>query len=98
MVDAQLPVILVAPKGAGADESRLLLLRLQELGAKTIAISDGELLLELADLAVPMSHMPEWLSPLIAIVPGQLLALELALARGCDPDHPRGLSKVTRTL
>ena len=98
MVDEQLPVILVAPRGAGSDESRLLLLRLQELRAKTIVISDGELLLELADLGVPMSHMPEWVSPLIAIVPGQLLALELAIVRGRDPDHPRGLSKVTRTL
>jgi glucosamine--fructose-6-phosphate aminotransferase (isomerizing) len=98
MVDEQLPAILVAPRGAGSDESRVLLLRLQKLGAKTIVISDGELLLELADLAVPMSHMPEWLSPVIAIVPGQLLALELAIARGCDPDHPRGLSKVTLTF
>ncbi len=98
MVDEQLPVILVASRGAGSDESRLLLLRLQKLGAKTIVISDGELLLELADLAVPMPHIPEWLSPLVAIVPGQLLALELAMARGCDPDHPRGLSKVTLTL
>jgi fructoselysine-6-P-deglycase FrlB-like protein len=35
--------------------------------------------------------------PLVAIVPGQLWAFELAVARGCDPDHPRGLSKVTLT-
>ncbi len=98
MVNEQLPVIMVAPRGVGSEESRVLLLRLQQLGAKTIVISDGELLLELADLGVPMPHMPDWLSPLVAIVPGQLLALELATARGCDPDHPRGLSKVTRTL
>lgn len=98
MVDDQLPVILVAPSGQGSNESRLLLLRLQQLGAKTIVISDRESLFELADLAVPMSRIPEWLSPLVAIVPGQLLALELATARGCDPDHPRGLSKVTLTL
>jgi len=41
---------------------------------------------------------PEPVSPLVAIVPGQLLALHLAEARGFDPDKPRGLNKVTRTL
>jgi glucosamine--fructose-6-phosphate aminotransferase (isomerizing) len=41
--------------------------------------------------------MAEWLSPLCAVVPGQLLALHLALAKGIDPEHPRGLNKVTRT-
>ena len=42
--------------------------------------------------------VPEPLSPLVAIVPGQLLALHLAGARGYDPDSPRGLNKVTKTL
>jgi glucosamine--fructose-6-phosphate aminotransferase (isomerizing) len=42
--------------------------------------------------------VPEPLSPLVAIVPGQLLALHLAAARGYDPDRPRGLNKVTKTL
>jgi glucosamine--fructose-6-phosphate aminotransferase (isomerizing) len=42
--------------------------------------------------------VPEPLSPLAAIVPGQLLALHLAAARGYDPDKPRGLNKVTKTL
>jgi glucosamine--fructose-6-phosphate aminotransferase (isomerizing) len=41
---------------------------------------------------------PEPLSPLVAIVPGQLLALHLAEARGYDPDKPRGLNKITKTL
>jgi len=92
-----LPVLWVAPSGAGSDESSSLLTRLQELGAKSIVISDRPALLEKSDAAFPMPQVPEWLSPLVAVVPGQLWALELALARGCDPDHPRGLSKITRT-
>ena len=48
-------------------------------------------------LRLPVT-LPEPLSPLAAIVPGQLLALHLAAARGYDPDKPRGLNKVTRTL
>ena len=41
--------------------------------------------------------MPEWLSPLTAVVPGQLLALRLTVLRGLDLDHPDGLQKVTLT-
>jgi glucosamine--fructose-6-phosphate aminotransferase (isomerizing) len=47
-------------------------------------------------LALPVST-PEWLSPLTAIVPGQLLALHLARERGYDVDRPRAISKVTET-
>ena len=47
-------------------------------------------------LAVP-SGLPEWLTPIAAIVPAQLHAMYLALARGLDPDHPIGLRKVTET-
>jgi glucosamine--fructose-6-phosphate aminotransferase (isomerizing) len=43
------------------------------------------------------ASLPEWLSPLSAIVPGQLFAMYLAHARDYDPDHPRGLRKVTET-
>ncbi len=39
----------------------------------------------------------ELLAPIPYIVPGQLFAHYLALEKGLDPDHPRGLSKVTRT-
>ena len=41
--------------------------------------------------------LPEWISPIVAIAPGQLWAKALAEAKGLDPDAPRGLSKVTLT-
>ena len=41
---------------------------------------------------------PEELSPLLEILPFQLLALHVAVERGGDPDAPRGLAKVTETL
>jgi len=41
--------------------------------------------------------VPEWLSPLTSIIPGQLFAMHLAHARDFDPDRPRGLRKVTET-
>ena len=41
--------------------------------------------------------VPEWLSPIVSVVPGQLWAHALATAKGHDPDRPRDLHKVTRT-
>ena len=42
--------------------------------------------------------VPEWLSPLTTVIPGQLAAFRLAQLNGSDLDSPHGLSKVTLTL
>jgi glucosamine--fructose-6-phosphate aminotransferase (isomerizing) len=47
---------------------------------------------------VRLVKVPEWLSPLVAILPVQELAAALAAERGVDVDQPFGLRKVTRTL
>ena len=66
--------------------------------AELVIISDQEALLARAHtpLRLPVS-LPEWVSPLTAIIPGQLLAYYLALTKGLDPESPRGLHKVTET-
>src|SRR5258708_71293 len=67
--------------------------------AELLVISEDPQALVFAKTALPLATpVPEWLSPISAILPGQLLALHLALAKGLDPDVPRGLQKVTRTL
>jgi len=71
---------------------------LQKREAELLIISDARQALALAKTPLPIAaSVPPWLSPITAIVPGQLLALHLALAKGYDPDVPRGLQKVTRT-
>jgi glucosamine--fructose-6-phosphate aminotransferase (isomerizing) len=72
---------------------------LEERHAEIVTISDDASLRARArvGLALPQG-VPEWLSPIVAIVPGQLWAVALATTRGLDPDRPRGLSKVTETL
>ena len=76
-----------------------LMRRLDERHAELVAISDDSAVLKRARVALPLpAEVPEWLSPLVAIVPGQLFAVALARTRGLDPDRPRGLSKVTETL
>ena len=71
---------------------------LRDRQSEIIAISDAREILELGITSLPMADgAPEWLAPVIAVIPGQLLALRLALAKGVNPDAPRGLSKVTVT-
>jgi glutamine---fructose-6-phosphate transaminase (isomerizing) len=43
------------------------------------------------------ADVPEWLSPIAAILPAQLFAAAVTVAKGMDPERPRGLSKVTLT-
>ncbi len=92
------PVIAVAPSGpalsAMADAVDAVGLR----GARTIVIADDERLLALGEIGLPLlPGVPEWLSPLVSVVPGQLAALRFAQLRGIDLDRPLGLSKVTLT-
>ena len=47
--------------------------------------------------SLPVPRLPELLSPIVSVIPGQLLAFHAARARGLDPDAPRGLTKVTET-
>ena len=98
MLDLNLPVVLVAPSGqVHADVADLLDL-CEERNADVIAISDREEVLARSVAPMPLvGDLPEWLTPVAAVVPGQLFALHLARARGLDPDQPRGLRKVTET-
>ena len=91
-------VIAVIPEGKVANELTNFMLELKLNAPRLIIISPIKQALELASypISIPCG-IPEWLSPLVAVVPGQMYALGLALARGIDPDHPRGLGKVTLT-
>jgi glucosamine--fructose-6-phosphate aminotransferase (isomerizing) len=70
--------------------------RVRAAGATLVASGDAADALEGAAYALPVPKPPSpLLSPLLSVVPGQLFALALAQAKGLDPDHPAGLSKVT---
>lgn len=98
LLEEGLPVLVVAPKGRSFDDLDEVVRLARERRAPLIAISDSPALLESADVSLPLPpDIPEWLSPLVTVVPGQLFARDLARARGLTPDAPRGLSKVTLT-
>jgi glucosamine--fructose-6-phosphate aminotransferase (isomerizing) len=98
MIGEGFPVLLVAPSGKTHADVPKVLETVKQRGARLIAISDDETILSQAELALRLPKgMPEWVSPIVAVVAGQLFAGALAQANGLDPDKPRGLSKVTLT-
>ncbi len=99
MVDRSLPLVAVSPGGRMDEDADALAELARKRHAPLVVISEREELLSSADLALKLpAGVPEWLSPIVAVVPGQLFALALASSRGLEPDAPRGLSKVTRTV
>jgi glucosamine--fructose-6-phosphate aminotransferase (isomerizing) len=73
--------------------------RIRETGATLVACGDAAGSIGGADYVITLPPPPSQLvSPLLSIVPGQLFAWAVARAKGIDPDHPRGLSKVTLAL
>ena len=98
VVEDAFPTVIVAPSGIMLPELREFIRTLKERGAETIVISDDEETLALArtPFRLPVA-VPEWLSPLTSILPGQLFAMHLANVRDYDVDRPRGLRKVTET-
>ncbi|MEH1012856.1 SIS domain-containing protein [Micromonospora sp. CPCC 206060] len=96
MTDPDVPVLAVVGSGPGGDSMREVLPRLGERGADVVTVGSADIAGATARLGVP--EIDERYAPLLDILPLQQLALALALARGEDPDAPRGLKKVTTTL
>ena len=99
MVERHFPVILFAPPGVMLPGVKSLISRLLELRADTLVItSDLEAAKDCSRAIIMPKEIDEFVAPIPYIIPGQLFAALLADAKGLDPDKPRSLSKVTRTL
>ena len=97
VVDARTPAILLAAESGPTLQGTVdLARRVTGVGARAYGIGGGRLAAA-CTRALVGPQLPEWLAPLGLIVPGQLLTEALARRLGIDPDHPRGLSKVTQT-
>ncbi|MFB3902190.1 MAG: SIS domain-containing protein [Acidobacteriota bacterium] len=98
MVRSGFPVMVIAPSGAVIDDIRHLVGMLRKLEAELLMVSDDSELLGIGNTSCPIPQgIPEWLSPLVAVIPGQFFAMTLAQAKGLNPDHPESLKKVTET-
>jgi glutamine---fructose-6-phosphate transaminase (isomerizing) len=84
IMEAGLPVLIVDGGGLVASDLESIRSRLEAKGCSVLHLFD-------------VSGLPEELTPITLAVLGQLLAHQVALARGFDPDKPRAIQKVTRT-
>ena len=99
MVEGGFPVMAVAPKGRVHDTMKEMLTRLrQQRNAEVVVISDDKDTLALAQSPIKLPpQMPEWLTPLVSIIPAQLFACHLTGVKGYDTESPRNITKVTET-
>lgn len=98
LVEPGVPVLAVVPEGVASAGLVELLGSLRDRGADVLTLSDSEAIRSSGRRSVTLpANVPEWLRPIVSIVPAQLFAYHLTRARGLDPEVPRNLSKVTRT-
>lgn len=99
MVEHGFPVLAVAPQGKVSSAMiEALELIAKDRGGELVVISNSNQALSLALSPIPLpADIPEWLTPQIAVIPGQLFAYHLTCAKGYDPESPRSLRKVTQT-
>ncbi len=100
LVESGYPVLAVAPRGEVFVSMLKMLKHLrEEISAELTVISNDTQALSLArtPLTIP-EDVPEWISPLVCILPAQLFTFHLTLAKGYSPEEPRSIRKVTETI
>ena len=99
MVERGFPVLAVVAKGPVAESLLPMLKHLkQELLAEVLVVSNMEEALSVSKPSFALAaEIPEALTPLVGIVPGQLMAYHLTRVKGYDPEKPRIIQKVTET-
>ena len=100
IVNQGFPVFAVMPQGAVYADLLNLIKRLkQDYKTELLVISDEQEALDLADTPICLpAAIPEWLSPIVSILPAQLFTYYLTKTKGYDTETPPGLHKVTSTL
>ena len=99
IIERRFPVILFGPKGVTQKSSIDLLNRLRELHADSFSITNDPEVAKMSSKSLMLpDDIDEILSPIPFIIPAQLFAALLSEAKGINPDAPRSLSKVTKTL
>lgn len=100
IVEPGFPVLVLAPAGAALPGLLDLMRRLREsYRAELVVVSDDDQALAWGNAgAVRLpAGLPEWLTPLVSIIPAQLFCYHLARAKGLDTESPRNIGKITLT-
>ena len=93
LIDQGTPVIAIMPTSRSPLHEKMAsnVMEVKARGAVVIAIGDADLDSAAHNIRIPTSH--EFLQPVLAVVPLQVIAYEMAIARGNDVDQPRNLAK-----
>jgi glucosamine--fructose-6-phosphate aminotransferase (isomerizing) len=98
MLETGFPVLAIAMRGKALSDMEDMIDSIRWTDADLAIMTNVDWLDKYSDDIIRLPEdLPDWLSPIVCTVPGQLLALHLSLAKGIDPDKPRGLNKVTLT-
>ena len=97
MLDPGFPLLAILPPGPTGSAVRDVLEAAHGRAAAVTVIAGDDYSAAPGDRVMSLEPGPEWLSPVCAVVPAQLLAVGAAERRGLDADRPAGLQKVTRT-
>ncbi len=95
LVDEATPSVFIVPNGTTYDKVMANMEEVRARGGPVIAITshDDPQVRALSDDVIQVPHVPEFIQPIVTVVPLQLLAYHIALLRGCDVDKPRNLAK-----
>ena len=95
LVDKQTPSVFIIPSGTTYDKVMANIEEVKARGGPIIAVACHEdpRIASLADDVIRIPEVPEFLQPIVSVVPLQLLSYHIALLRGCDVDKPRNLAK-----
>jgi len=91
LVEKGTPVLAICPNDDTYSETLGNIMEAKARGARIIGVSDRES--GMYDDWIRIPTVPPLLYPIMSVVPLQLLAYHMAVARGCDPDKPRNLAK-----
>ncbi len=93
LLEDGVPVVAIAPSGRTLDKMVGNIEESRARGAFIITLGDNEELKRVSNAFIEMPEVDELLSPIVYVVPLQLIAYHLAVLRGNDPDKPRNLAK-----
>src|SRR3954470_7427505 len=102
LIDERLPVVVVNPRAEGDKASELryekthsniVEVKAREGVVISVLTEGDEMSAAVSDHVIPIPESSDLLSPILAIIPLQLLAYHIAVRRGCDVDQPRNLAK-----
>ena len=93
LIEPAMSIVCVTPRGKLAEKMRSNIEQVRARGGRVICVGSDTEGFELARDSVAVPDSSEWLSPVLNVIPLQLLAYDMANLKGCDIDKPRNLAK-----